>query len=874
MNTFSVLIIFIFVFLVPGSRGTHECSHVELVRNGSVIVSKVTQPRPPVRRRAESDRTWVPLSIGVDYRYGEEEDDDRQCLYAGQLYRHLSLGQWIYSTCQSTDVLTDEKRSVVESMFEMIQEFLYNLYTIESFSDDPVMLEAGTCGVYDGVEIPTEYSVSGLGDYNFQTFVTAWPTTGSTVAYAAMCQVDAVTGRPIAGHINIGPNQLETAINSRMELAGVITHEIHHALGFSNSFDWENFREISDPLVYKDRDDVVQTFTLTDGDLTHDVDKIVLPRVIEVAESYFGCDDVDGVELEDDGGSGSAGSHWEKRLLDNEFMTATSSELPAYSLFTLAFMYETGWYRPDFSYATALDYGYQKGCDFINKRCTHWSDTWRGYTCDAVSGSTCETSNPYTSGDTACTYDRQAVGTCGLSCYTTDLDEWDQFFDGEPKMGGTDSLKEYCAVVTGYSNRYCYDEDNQDEYTAEYYGEMYTPGARCLESTLHYTQKNSAESYHCYNVTCAFDEIVVNVNGQEKTCTEGESVTFDGFFGSLTCPEHVLICGDEMLTKCKNDCSRRGLCIQGGCVCVDGYLGDDCSIVACPSDCSSSKSWGYCDEENDKCVCNGDRTGDDCSEPVCQNGATFDWDRYNATTGEYVCQCPDDYWGDTCEYRVPYCNGTYFLSDTAGQFSDMSYDDDGVDVVFTKFTDCVWLISPPASADAKGDVCLQFDSFDLQGSGFDHVKVYSGEMPYDAFFLINTTGSRPMFHVYHSTSSLYVEFHSSSRSSELAYGFEASYRYGSRPFCPTDDYEKNGDCSGKGVCDCYTMECICDATHEGVDCTECTTHSQCLEDLYNQALEEYGELTVDFPILAILTVFSLLGKLTCQFNRDSETIDE
>eukprot|EP00736_Rhodelphis_marinus_P003228 Rmarinus@m.23718 len=119
--------------------------------------------------------------------------------------------------------------------------------------------------------------------------------------------------------------------------------------------------------------------------------------------------------------------------------------------------------------------------------------------------------------------------------------------------------------------------------------------------------------------------------------------------------------------------------------------------------------------------------------------------------------------------------------------------------------------------------------------------------------------SRPMFHVYHSTSSLYVEFHSSSRSSELAYGFEASYRYGSRPFCPTDDYEKNGDCSGKGVCDCYTMECICDATHEGVDCTECTTHSQCLEDLYNQALEEYGELTVDFPILAILTVFSLLG---------------
>lgn len=45
------------------------------------------------------------------------------------------------------------------------------------------------------------------------------------------------------------------------------------------------------------------------------VKKIVTPKVVEKAREHFGCSTLDGAELEDEGGTGTAGSHWESRTL-------------------------------------------------------------------------------------------------------------------------------------------------------------------------------------------------------------------------------------------------------------------------------------------------------------------------------------------------------------------------------------------------------------------------------------------------------------------------------------------------------------------------------------------------------------------------------
>jgi hypothetical protein len=41
------------------------------------------------------------------------------------------------------------------------------------------------------------------------------------------------------------------------------------------------------------------------------------------AKEYFGCPSLTGVPLEENGGSGSAGAHWERIAFGNEGMTAS-----------------------------------------------------------------------------------------------------------------------------------------------------------------------------------------------------------------------------------------------------------------------------------------------------------------------------------------------------------------------------------------------------------------------------------------------------------------------------------------------------------------------------------------------------------------------
>lgn len=53
-----------------------------------------------------------------------------------------------------------------------------------------------------------------------------------------------------------------------------------------------------------------------------------------------------GMKLENQGGSGSAGSHWEKVMIENEYMTAATIKHDAiYSNFTFTLLEDSGWYK-------------------------------------------------------------------------------------------------------------------------------------------------------------------------------------------------------------------------------------------------------------------------------------------------------------------------------------------------------------------------------------------------------------------------------------------------------------------------------------------------------------------------------------------------
>lgn len=78
-----------------------------------------------------------------------------------------------------------------------------------------------------------------------------------------------------------------------------------------------------------------------------------------------------GVALETNGGEGSKGSHWERILLQDEIMTASSiSGESVFSIFTMALLDDTNWYNSiDYSLAPPIQWGNGKGCDFTTKAC-------------------------------------------------------------------------------------------------------------------------------------------------------------------------------------------------------------------------------------------------------------------------------------------------------------------------------------------------------------------------------------------------------------------------------------------------------------------------------------------------------------------------
>lgn len=71
--------------------------------------------------------------------------------------------------------------------------------------------------------------------------------------------------------------------------------------------------------------------------------------------------------LENNGGKSTSSSHWEKNLIENEYMTASIISHDAiYSNFTLKLLEDTGWYLPKYSHIDKSVWGRNKGCEFIN----------------------------------------------------------------------------------------------------------------------------------------------------------------------------------------------------------------------------------------------------------------------------------------------------------------------------------------------------------------------------------------------------------------------------------------------------------------------------------------------------------------------------
>lgn len=532
--------------------------------------------------------------------------------------------------CTVDDISGEDKRRRLRKALGQTAEWFKRALAVEPVKGNLRLSGYSACGQDGGVQLPHEYVEEGVADADLVLLVTTRPTTGNTLAWAVACERDQ-WGRAIAGHVNVAPRHLTAEAETL--LSATLIHEVMHVLGF-DPHAFAHFRD-----ERKRRRSRV-TEQVMDENLGRMVTRVVLPRVVMRSRYHYGAfsENFTGLELEDGGGRGTSGSHWEKRLLMNEIMTGSVDTRSVVSKMTLALLEDSGWYQANYSVADHLDWGRNQGTEFVTSPCNSWKGA---YHCNTTQLS-------------GCTYNREAEGYCPITSYSNDLPQWARYFP-QANKGGQSSLADYCTYFVAYSDGSCTDT-NSARAPDRMLGEVRGINSRCMASSLvrtGFVRGSMTQGNGCYQHRCINNSLEVAVDGIWKVCPEaGGPVQFTGFNGELTCPAYHELCSAVPVPisgQCANSCSFNGDCIEGSCNCFPGFHGHDCSKRSCPSSCSGH---GKC-LLTGVCECQNGYTGIDCSTAVCDEQCSLHGGVCDNGVCEFRCS---DYAGYTCQ------NSTTLLS--------------------------------------------------------------------------------------------------------------------------------------------------------------------------------------------------------------------
>jgi len=199
---------------------------------------------------------------------------------------------------------------------------------------------------------------------------------------------------------------------------------------------------------------------------------------------------LDGMELENNDPF-MPGSHWEKRLVGNEYMSPIGGPQIFVSRLTLSLFEDMGWYRANYSKADGNRWGYHQGCDFVDKSCG--SLNWGRYFCDYFQGKSLK-----------CNGDQTALGYCDLKDWRQPLGYRYQYFTDHPTWGGSQNFGDYCPIVLGFSNTYCQDVIGGALFLGDpdpsiRYGSHFSSHSACFDFIWDGTTTGDAG---CYQIGC------------------------------------------------------------------------------------------------------------------------------------------------------------------------------------------------------------------------------------------------------------------------------------------------------------------------------------------------------------------------------------
>jgi len=364
--------------------------------------------------------------------------------------------------------------------------------------------------------------------------------TSNWVASAGICYTSATSNRPLIAHMvfnvqNTKPPGGDPLLHEKN--LHLTIHEMFHALGFIST----SFPSFIDEKG-NTRTGHIKNATL-DGKVRMVLD--VEPLTTKL-RAHFGCSTLPGAFLENDGDSGTIGSHFEKRHFLHEVMTSGVIPGLRISQFSLAVLEGSGWYKPDYSYADPFHVGSGEGCGFLYSSCKQKTilsfddfcekDEVRGCSPVGNIGGTCESD----SRSDGCKYYKPIVQ---FSCENPAAISYARFPSKE--------------VFSRKGESRCFSGD--------------------LTTKTADTQTTFCFKYYCTG-TGTSTKLLVYIGNVSVICKAAGPLSVNGYNGKLNCPDPLNFCSTVGKSYCPQNCMGRGRCVSNTCVCKSEYKGIDCSM--------------------------------------------------------------------------------------------------------------------------------------------------------------------------------------------------------------------------------------------------------------------------------------------------------
>ena len=469
-----------------------------------IKINKVSQPTN--KRRLTT--LYTPIKIKLDYSYLDSQQNSDQ------------------TRITKIKKVLDNTLTYFEKLLSVLHtDFSYQPTHFKTFCKIPVFGSDYNSWGYDNDLVIIPYFSDTLQS--------------SVLAAATACVAISETMEPKMGVIMINPNLDFSYTNSERFLTMLFLHEISHVLIFHQAF-FFSLNMISEQQKNGETIYYIKT-----------------PNVLEKAKLHYNCNSITGIPLENYGGAGSAGSHWESRYLLGDYMIATDYPEIVISDISLAVFEDSGLYKVNYYTGGLFRFGKGEGCNFLEEKCiTDGSTLFANEFC-------IKTQEPF------CTSGHLSKGHCYMAQYSSDLSSYYRYFKNA-KIGGY-APADYCPI--SFDN--LYDKTNyyfptnckygKTSMTHPDYGEKVGDNSVCVESSLVPSWSQQGETYRsiCYEIKCDKDSktIYVFINGNTVQCpmSGGLIENPSGFRGKIICPDYNSVCTSEIWCNDPLDCINKGV---------------------------------------------------------------------------------------------------------------------------------------------------------------------------------------------------------------------------------------------------------------------------------------------------------------------------